>query len=72
VNEEIIYENNKNPEVTIKQQLWDIGAFGYGGQRTVKLTPFLEYWNSVEQVNTANIGRENWTLVQKEGDIKFP
>lgn len=72
VDEEIIYERRENPKVTIKQQLWDIGAFGYGGQRTVKLTPFLGFLNLVENVDTAAINKKNWTLVQKDGYIKFP
>lgn len=72
VDEEIIYESKVNPEVTIKQQLWDIGAFGYGGHRTVKLTPILGLWNWVEHIESAKNDEENWTLVQKEGDIKFP
>ena len=72
VDEEIIYEKKENPSVTINQQLWDIGAFGYGGQRTVKLTPFLRIWNWVEQIDMSEIEKENWTLVQLEGDIKFP
>ncbi|MGQ1947757.1 hypothetical protein ACT3CD_11730 [Geofilum sp. OHC36d9] len=72
VDEQIIYENRENPNVTINQQLWDIGAFGYGGQRTVKLTPILGLWNWAEQIDTAEIKKENWTLVQKQGAINFP
>ena len=72
VNFEIIYENKDNPKTTINKQLWDIGAFGYGGQRTVKLTPLLGIWNLVKEVDTAEIEKENWILVQKQGDIKFP
>ena len=72
VDEQIIYENKENPNVTINQQLWDIGAFGYRGQRTVKLTPILGIWNWAEQIDTAEIETDNWTLVQREGDIKFP
>ena len=72
IDEEIIYEKKENPEVTINQQLLDIGAFGYGGQRIVKLTPFLGLWNWVEQVDTAKIDKGNWTLLQKDGDVKFP
>lgn len=72
VDEEIIYEKKNDPEVTINQQLWDIGAFGYGGQRTVKLTPFLGLWNLVEVVDTTKIENEKWTLVQREGDRIIP
>ena len=71
VDEEIIYENKNHPEVTINQQLWDIGAFGYGGQRTVKLTPFMGLWKLVKEVDTTKIEKGEWTLIQKEGDIKL-
>lgn len=72
VDEQIIYENKANPNVTIKKQLWDIGAFGYGGQRTVKLTPILEIWNWVEEIDTTEIQKDNWILVEREENIKFP
>ncbi len=72
VNQEIVYENKANPQVTINEQIWDIGAFGYGGQRTVKLKPTLGLWNIVTEIDTTEIEKDNWTLVQREGDIKFP
>jgi hypothetical protein len=72
VDEQIIYEKKENPNVTINQQLWDIGAFGYGGQRTVKLTPILGIWNWAEEIDTTEIEKDKWTLVEREGDIKFP
>ena len=72
INEEVIYENKSNPEMTVNKQIWDIGAFGYGGQRTVKLTPFLGLWNLIERVDTTEIERSDWMLIQREGDIKFP
>ena len=72
VDEEVIYENKNHPEVTINQQLWDMGALGYGGQRTVQLTPFMGLWNLVQEVDTTRIEQSEWTLIQKEGDIKIP
>ena len=72
VDEEIIYEKKDNPDVTINQQLWDIGAFGYGGQRTVKLTPVGGLWQWVENIDTADIDTSRWSRVLKEGDLKFP
>ena len=72
VDEMIIYENKSNSEITIDKQIWDIGAFGYGGQRTVKLIPFLGLWNLVERIDTAKIEKNHWTLVEREGDIKLP
>ena len=72
VNQEIVYENKTNPQETINEQIWDIGAFGYGGQRTVKLSPTLGLWNIVTEIDTTEIEKDNWTLVQREEDIKFP
>jgi len=72
VDEEIMYEKNDHPEVTINQQLWDIGAFGYGGKRTVKLTPFLGAWQWVENIDITNIDTTSWSHVQKDDDEKFP
>ena len=72
INEEVIYAKKNAPEVTINRQRWDMGALGYGGQRTVKLTKFLRLWHWVENIDTVNIDKNQWSLVQKEGDIKFP
>lgn len=72
VNEEIIYESKLNPNVTINRQLRDEGGFGYGVPRTVKLTPVLYLWNWVEEVDTTEMNRRDWVLVQREGDLKCP
>lgn len=72
VNEQVVYENKDNSQTTINQQIWDMGALGYGGRRTVKLTPFLGLWNIVKEIDTAENEAGNWTLVEKKGDIKSP
>ena len=72
IDEEIIYENKHDPKITVNKQIWDIGAFGYGGQRTVKLIPLLGFWNLVEKVDTAKIEKKEWILVRKEGNIRLP
>jgi radical SAM superfamily enzyme YgiQ (UPF0313 family) len=72
VNEEITYEHKENCEITINKQIYDVGAFGYGGTRTVKLTPFLGLWSFVEEVDLFAIQEDQWNLVEKEGDIKYP
>ena len=71
VNREIIYENIDNPKQTINQQEYDMGALGYGGTRTVKLTPFLGIWNITNPIDTATIDRYEWKLVQKNIDDRF-
>lgn len=72
INYNIAYENKSNPTQTINEQIYDVGAFGYGGKRTVKLTPFFKYWNKVKHVDTLSIDHKKWKRVDKESDIKFP
>lgn len=72
VDEEILYKNKRHPQVTINQQLLDMGALGYGGHRTVKLTPFLGLWNIAEETDSTEIDSDKWLLIQKEGNLKFP
>jgi len=72
VNENIIYQNKENTKITINKQIWDVGAFGYGGQRTVKLTPFLGPWIYIEHIDTSKMDKTKWTLVQQQGEVKTP
>lgn len=70
--ETILYENTDNKNITIKKQIYDAGALGYGGDRIVKLTPFLYYFRIVEETDTTKIDKSKWIFVNKEGDIKVP
>ena len=72
INYEIVYEHKENSERTINEQIYDIGAFGYGGKRIVELKPFFNYWQKVQPIDTTKIETKNWIRVEKEGDIKFP
>lgn len=72
INQDVVYKHKSNPNTTINEQIYDIGAFGYGGQRIVELKPFLKYWNKVQLIDTTKIKVENWVRIEKEGDIKFP
>ncbi|OKL39767.1 hypothetical protein [Pontibacter flavimaris] len=72
VNYEIVYESKENPREVISHQLWDNGAFGYGSQRTVKLTPFLGLWNIAVETDTATVNKMEWHFLKREGDIKIP
>ena len=56
----------------IQEQLYDIGAFGYGGQRTVEIKPFLYFFILPTPIDTLSINKEEWEFVNKQGDIKFP
>ncbi|MBK8875427.1 MAG: hypothetical protein IPN13_16535 [Bacteroidetes bacterium] len=68
----IAYESKDNPKIRIVEQRYDEGALGYGGWRTVKLTPFLSIFNHVENIDTNKIDTTKWNLVNKEGDVRFP
>ena len=70
---EVLYENNGNPQIQIKKHLLDMGALGYKDKRTVKMTPFLAFWNHVEEIDLLEIQEQEWTYIGRTGkDIKFP
>lgn len=71
-NETILYRNKYNKELTIKQQIYDLGAFGYGKRRTAELKPFLNYFEIVKIVDTTKIDKTKWLKVNEEGDLNFP
>ena len=71
-NEAILYRNKTDKNITINQQIFDIGALGYGERRTAQLTPFLKYFQTIEQVDTTKIDKTQWIFVNEEGDIHYP
>ena len=72
VNSSIVYENNNNRQHTINEQLKDVGALGYGGERVVEIKPFLGVFQKVTKIDTTKINHKEWTLVNRQGDIKWP
>lgn len=68
---ETIYRNKTNDHV-IKEQLYDVGAFGYGGRRTVEITPFLKYWILPKKIDTTSIDKREWIPVKEQDEVKFP
>ncbi|RZL46351.1 MAG: hypothetical protein EOP00_15270 [Pedobacter sp.] len=56
----------------IKEQLYDIGAFGYGGKRIVEIKPFLKYWILPKPIDTLKIKKNEWVLVNDQGELKIP
>lgn len=72
VNLSIQYENKSNREETINEQLWDVGALGYGGNRFVKVKPMFGIFEKVNEIDTSQINKDEWTLVNREGDLKMP
>jgi len=67
VNESILYKNKENLAITINEQVLDQGALGYGGRRTVRLKPFLGYWNLVKKVDVSKVDTSKW--INGNGDL---
>ena len=67
-----IYESKDNSKIRIVKQEYDVGALGYGGERIVKLTPYLGLFSKVEIIDTSQIDKSKWILVNKEGNVHFP
>lgn len=66
-----IYKH-KTEDKVIKDQLFDVGALGYDGQRIVEIKPFLFFWISPTSIDTSKINKSEWDFVNEQGDIKFP
>jgi len=56
----------------IKEQLFDVGAFGYSGKRIVEIKPVLKYWILPKKIDTSTIDKNAWKAVNKQDDTKFP
>jgi hypothetical protein len=69
---EMTLYKHKTENDLIKEQLFDIGALGYGGHRIVKIKPILKFWILPEPIDTSKIDKNKWVLVNEQGDIKFP
>jgi len=67
----ILFRNKKNVNITISEQIWDVGALGYdrNSTRIVKLKPVLRYLNQVVLIDTAQLNKTDWIFVNEEGDI---
>ena len=63
---------HKTEDRVIKDQLFDVGALGYGGQRIVEIKPFLKYWILLTTIDTLTINKDEWQFVNEQGDIIFP
>ena len=68
----ILYRNKKDKNVTITEQIYDMGAFGYGKRRVTELKPFLKYFEIVKIIDTTKIDKKDWIKTNEEGNIHFP
>lgn len=71
ITETTIYKH-KFENRQIKEQLYDIGAFGYCGRRIVEIKPFFKYWIRPTPIDTLTFKKNEWKLVNEQGDIKMP
>ena len=71
VTESIIYQNKLNRKTEIRSQIYDVGAFGYGKRRIVKVDPFSCLFYKVTEIDTNRINKTEWKLVNKD-IMKFP
>lgn len=69
-NETILYRNKDNKNITITRQIFDVGALGYQGHRIAELTPVLKYFQTVKEVDTAQIDKSQWIFVNEE-NLRF-
>lgn len=72
VNLFILYEHKSNREETINEQLLDVGALGYGGNRFVQVKPIFGIFEKVNDIDTSQMNKDEWVWVNREGDIKMP
>ncbi len=68
----IAYEHKSDSSRTIRVQLEDEGAFGYGQKRFVEVDPMFLIFQRVSTVDTNKLHMKEWRYVNKEGDVKWP
>ena len=68
----VLYRSKKESNIKIANQLYDVGAFGYRGKRTVKIKPFLYLYETAQDIDTTKIDKSQWDYINEEGDFKFP
>ena len=68
----IKYEDKSNPKHQIREQIFDIGALGYGDTRVAEVKPFAFLFWKVNEIDTNTIDKMKWKLINKDLDIKTP
>ena len=68
----IAYEHKSDSTRTIREQMEDQGAFGYGKRRIVEVDPMLFIFHRVTPVDTNQLEMNEWRYVHREGDVKWP
>lgn len=68
----IVYEHKSDSTRTIREQMEDQGAFGYGKRRIVEVDPMLFIFQRVTLVDTNQLEMKEWRYVNRDGDGKWP
>ena len=69
----IAYQNKKDPNRTIREQLLDLGAHGYADRgRVVEVRSTLGFFEYCIPVDTNKLQKNEWRYVNRDGDISFP
>jgi len=68
----IAYEHERNPERQVREQRYDAGALGYGGNRIVEVRPFAGFFWKILPVDTTKLDKTEWRRIDQESDIRFP
>lgn len=61
----IIYTNKENNKERIIEQIYDVGAFGYGDRRIVKVKPLTFLFKTVIPIDTNLIDKNKWEFVNE-------
>jgi hypothetical protein len=65
------FRAKEDRRIRIVEQVYDIGAFGYGGRRVVKAVPITPWFNYIEEIDSSAIDKSQWHPVNEEGDVKY-
>ena len=69
-NDTLLYRDKTRPTTIIMSQTIGQGALGEDGHRTVKLEPFLKFWNKTTIIDTTTIDKSEWIFVSKKIDLR--
>jgi hypothetical protein len=74
INEAILYRNLSDKHTTINQQVYSVGALGteYNRKRVVQLKPILVYFFQVKNIDTFQLDKKQWLLVNEEVGTPYP
>lgn len=60
IDQEALFYKMDNPKVKVIKQIEDVGAFGYGISRIVKVTSVTKFFNIIDEVDTLELNKKAW------------